>query len=113
MRRLDRFGPTIRRALRAQGMPEDLIYVAMIESGFDPRARSDAGAVGLWQFVSRTGEEYGLEQDHWVDLRMDPEASSQAGARYLAALERRFGTWELAFAAYKRCLCWGCGDLWR
>lgn len=100
MRRLDRFGPTIRRELRAQGMPEDLIYLAMIESGFDPRARSDAGAVGLWQFVSRTGEEYGLTQDHWVDLRMDPEASSEAGARYLAALQRRFGTWELAFAAY-------------
>ncbi|UJR81036.1 LysM peptidoglycan-binding domain-containing protein [Sandaracinus amylolyticus] len=100
MRRLDRFGPTIRQTLREQGLPEDLIYVAMIESGFDPRARSGAGAVGLWQFVSRTGAEYGLTQDHWVDMRMDPAASTGAGARYLGALQRRFGTWELAFAAY-------------
>jgi membrane-bound lytic murein transglycosylase D len=100
MRRLERFGPTIRRTLRAEGLPEDLIYVAMIESGFDPRARSDAGAVGLWQFVSRTGEEYGLAQTHWIDMRMDPEASTEAGARYLASLHRRFGTWELAFAGY-------------
>lgn len=100
MRRLDRFGPLIRSTLRAEGLPEDLIYIAMIESGFDPRARSAAGAVGLWQFVSRTGAEYGLTQDHWVDMRMDPEASTQAGARYLSALQRRFGTWELTFAAY-------------
>lgn len=100
MRRVERFGPLIRRTLREQGLPEDLIYVAMIESGFDPTARSHAGAVGLWQFVSRTGEEYGLAQDRWIDLRQDPEASTQAAARYLGALERRFGTWELAFAAY-------------
>jgi membrane-bound lytic murein transglycosylase D len=100
MSRVERYGPMIREALRSQGMPEDLLYLAMIESGFDPRARSDAGAVGLWQFVSRTGEEYGLHQDHWVDLRMDPEASTVAGARYLDALHDRFGTWELSFAAY-------------
>ncbi len=100
MRRVERFGPSLRATLRAEGLPEDLLYVAMIESGFDPRARSDAGAVGLWQFVSGTGEEYGLTQDHWVDLRMDPEASTTAAARYLGALQARFGTWELAFAAY-------------
>jgi membrane-bound lytic murein transglycosylase D len=100
MQRVDRYGPMIRAALRREGMPEDLLYLAMIESGFDPRARSDAGAVGLWQFVSRTGEEYGLPQDHWVDMRMDPEAATSAGARYLGALHTRFGTWELAFAAY-------------
>lgn len=100
MARVERYGPMIRQALRSQGMPEDLLYVAMIESGFDPRARSDAGAVGMWQFVARTGEEYGLTQDHWVDLRMDPERSTVAGARYLEQLHGRFGTWELAFAAY-------------
>ena len=100
MARVERYGPMIRDALRSQGMPEDLLYLAMIESGFDPRARSDAGAVGLWQFVSRTGEEYGLAQDHWIDQRMDPEASTVAGAHYLEALHARFGTWELAFAAY-------------
>lgn len=100
MARVERYGPMIREALRSQGMPEDLLYLAMIESGFDPRARSDAGAVGLWQFVSRTGEEFGLSQDHWVDERMDPEEATVAGARYLEQLHTRFGTWELAFAAY-------------
>ncbi len=100
MQRVDRYGPMIRAALRREGMPEDLLYLAMIESGFDPSARSGAGAVGLWQFVSRTGEEYGLHQDHWVDMRMDPEAATSAGAHYLGALHTRFGTWELAFAAY-------------
>jgi membrane-bound lytic murein transglycosylase D len=100
MARVDRYGPMIRQALRSQGLPEDVLYLAMIESGFDPRARSDAGAVGLWQFVSRTGQEYGLSQDHWVDMRMDPEAATVAGARYLQQLHDRFGTWELAFAAY-------------
>ena len=100
MVRVERYGALIRRTLRDEGLPEDLLYLAMIESGFDPRARSDAGAVGLWQFVSGTGEEYGLEQTHWLDQRMDPVASTRAGARYLEALHTRFGTWELAFASY-------------
>ena len=100
LRRVDRYGPTIRAALRAQGLPEDLIYVAMVESGFDPTARSGAGAAGMWQFVQRTGEELGLEVNHWVDRRLDPEASTVAAGRYLQMLHERFGTWELAFAAY-------------
>ena len=100
MVRVERYGALIRRTLREEGLPEDLLYLAMIESGFDPRARSDAGAVGLWQFVSGTGAEYGLQQSHWIDQRMDPVASTRAGAQYLEALHTRFGTWELAFASY-------------
>lgn len=121
MARVERYGPMIRAALRAEGMPEDILYLAMIESGFDPRARSDAGAVGLWQFVARTGSEYGLAQSHWIDMRMDPEESTRAGARYLGALHARFGTWELAFAAYnmgygallRSMRKYGTNDFWR
>lgn len=121
MARVERYGPMIRQTLRSEGMPEDILYLAMIESGFDPRARSDAGAVGLWQFVSRTGTEYGLSQSHWVDERMDPEAATRAGAHYLEALHTRFGTWELAFAAYnmgygallRSIRKYGTNDFWR
>ncbi|MBX3272053.1 MAG: transglycosylase SLT domain-containing protein [Sandaracinaceae bacterium] len=100
MRRLDRYGPMIERTLAEQGLPRDLRFVAMVESGFDPEVRSSAGAAGLWQFVRGTGEELGLTVNHWVDMRLDPQASTQAGARYLGMLRDRFGTWELAFAAY-------------
>ena len=100
LRRAQRYGPMVRAKLRELGLPEDLSYLAMIESGFDPTARSNAGAVGMWQFVRATGTEYGLGVDHWVDSRMDPERATVAGARYLEQLHRRFGSWELAFAAY-------------
>ena len=100
LRRASRWGDMVRAKLREISLPEDLLYVAMIESGFDPAARSYAGAVGMWQFVRPTGEEYGLDVGHWVDERMDPEEATEAGARYLRDLFRRFGSWELAFAAY-------------
>ncbi len=100
LRRVPRHERGIREALRAAAVPEDLLYVAMVESGFDPVARSGVGAVGMWQFVQGTGEEYGLRRDHWVDARMSPEAATAAAARYLGDLHRRFGSWELALAAY-------------
>ena len=100
LRRVDRYGPTIRRTLARQGLPRDLIFVAMVESGFDPNARSHAGAAGMWQFVRATGEELGLTVNHWIDLRRDPERATEAAGRYLTMLHERFGTWELAFAAY-------------
>lgn len=94
------YGDMIRGKLRSRGMPEDLLYLAMIESGFHPRARSRVEAIGVWQFMGPTALEYGLRIDDYVDERRDPIRATDAALDYLEALHRQFGSWYLAAAGY-------------
>ena len=95
-----RYEPMIRAKLRASGMPEDLTYLALIESGYDPHAYSRAAAVGLWQFMSSTARGVGMRVDWWVDERRDPARSTDGAIRFLGDLQRQFGSLYLAAAAY-------------
>jgi membrane-bound lytic murein transglycosylase D len=94
------YGEFIRSRLRERGMPEDLLYLAMIESGLSNRAVSHAAAVGLWQFIAETGRRYGLEVSPYVDERRDPVKATDAALDYLEYLYNRFGSWYLAGAGY-------------
>jgi membrane-bound lytic murein transglycosylase D len=93
-----------RAALQAElakaGLPTDLVWLSLIESGHNPTITSPVGAAGLWQFMPETAKTYGLTVDRWVDERLDPERSTEAATRLLADLYRRFGNWDLAMAAY-------------
>jgi len=90
----------IRGKLRERGMPEELVYLAMMEGGFSPWAVSSASAVGLWQFMGPTAQEYGLRVDEWVDERRDPVKATDAALDYLLWLHDYFKSWYLAAAAY-------------
>lgn len=86
--------------LAARGVPQDLIYLAMIESGFNSRATSPAAAAGIWQFIPSTGRRYGLRIDRFVDERRDPIKATEAAIDFLSFLYKRYGDWRLAMAAY-------------
>jgi membrane-bound lytic murein transglycosylase D len=100
LRKQGRWRPLFEDALRRARLPLALVYVSMIESGYDPHDRSRAGAVGLWQFMPEGGRIYGLRTDYWVDERKNPERSTEAFTRYIGDLKDRFGSWPLALAAF-------------
>ncbi|MDH5398560.1 MAG: LysM peptidoglycan-binding domain-containing protein [Cyclobacteriaceae bacterium] len=100
LRRKEAYFPVYEKYLRQYGLPDELKYLSIIESGLNPRARSHARAVGLWQFMSYTGRSFGLHQDDYIDERMDFERATEAACKYLAQLYKMFGDWELALAAY-------------
>ncbi len=100
LRRAGRFRALFEKTLERHGLPKSLLYVAMIESGFDTGARSRVGAGGVWQFMPGAARAYGLEVSYWLDARCDPEKAAEAASRYLKDLYVRFGSWPLVFAAY-------------
>src|SRR6185503_17593389 len=95
-----RYEPMIRAKMREGGLPEDMYYLALIESGFDQNAYSRAAAVGMWQFMTSTARDMGMRVDWWIDERRDPMRSTKAAVRFLKGLREQFGSLYLAAAAY-------------
>ncbi|HEV8497139.1 MAG TPA: lytic transglycosylase domain-containing protein, partial [Gemmatimonadaceae bacterium] len=87
-----RYEPMIRAKMRDGGLPEDMYYLALIESGFDPNAYSRAAAVGMWQFMTSTARDMGMRVDWWVDERRDPIKSTGAAVRFIKGLKEQFGS---------------------
>ncbi|MGB3941277.1 MAG: transglycosylase SLT domain-containing protein [Candidatus Manganitrophaceae bacterium] len=98
--RSGRYVTLMQEILREHQMPEDLVFLALIESGFNPKAYSRAKAAGPWQFITATGKRYGLKIDQWVDERRDPIKSTVAAAKYLKDLYELFSSWPLSMASY-------------
>ena len=95
-----RYEPMIRAKMRDGGIPEDMYYLALVESGFDPNAYSRAAAVGMWQFMTSTARDMGMRVDWWIDERRDPMKSTTAAVRFLKGMREQFGSLYLAAAAY-------------
>ena len=95
-----RYEPMIRARMHAGGIPEDMYYLALVESGFDPNAYSRAAAVGMWQFMTSTARDMGMRVDWWIDERRDPVKSTDAAVRFIKDLKEQFGSLYLAAAAY-------------
>ena len=100
LNRMNKYDDMISSKLAARGLPQDLIYLAMIESGFNPQARSPVKASGLWQFMAPTGKRFGLTVSRRVDERNNPARATDAALSYLTYLYDKFGSWYLAAAAY-------------
>jgi membrane-bound lytic murein transglycosylase D len=121
LERTGKYENLIKSILRAEGLPEDLFYLAMIESGLNPRITSYARARGLWQFIRATGMAYGLRGDWWFDERCDPILSTYAAARHLKHLFERFDDWYLALSGYncnpakieRRMIQYNTNDFWQ
>lgn len=100
IRKKELFFPIFSETLAKHGLPDELKYLSIVESGLRPNAISRANAVGLWQFISSTGKMYGLSNGWYIDERMDPYEATDAASRHLKDLYRMFDSWELALAAY-------------